>query len=66
MTQIQEQVYLITYQQNGLLMRDRFFNEAESAQRHLNYLQRLFPDSGVELHVLAIHSRQRRPSSTMY
>lgn len=60
MPQIQEQVFLITYQQNGLLMRDRFFEEAEPAQQHLNYLQRLFPESQVQLHVLSIHSRLRQ------
>lgn len=57
MTHIQEQVFLITYQQNGLLMRDRFFEEAEPARQHLNYLQHLFPDSQVQLHVLSIHKR---------
>lgn len=57
MTHIQEQVFLITYQQNGLLMRDRFFEEAEPARQQLNYLQHLFPDSQVQLHVLSIHKR---------
>jgi hypothetical protein len=58
MPQPQEQVFLITYHQNGLLMRDRYFEEAEPAHKHFAYLNRLFPEAQVELHILAIHQRK--------
>ncbi|PKL74965.1 MAG: hypothetical protein CVV27_17820 [Candidatus Melainabacteria bacterium HGW-Melainabacteria-1] len=47
-----QELFLITYLRDGLLRRDRWFHQPEEAQHHLSYLQQLFPDAGVKLHVI--------------
>ncbi|HEY9841727.1 MAG TPA: hypothetical protein V6D23_14785 [Candidatus Obscuribacterales bacterium] len=49
-----EELFLITYHQDGLLRRDSWFHQPEPAQRHFAYLQGLFPDSRVQLHVIPL------------
>lgn len=47
-----EELFLITYHQNGLMRRDSWFQQAEEAHRHFANLKALFPESGVQLHVI--------------
>lgn len=49
-----EELFLITYQQNGLLRRDSWFHQLEAARHHFAYLRNLFPDAGVQLHVIPV------------
>lgn len=51
-----EPLFLITYVQDGLLRRDSYHEQAESAQRHCDYLQGLFPDAQVQLHEILFSS----------
>lgn len=62
---VSEELFLITYQRNGLLQRDNWFEQREQAQNHYHYLQQLFPDSQVQLHVIP-YSQPEPASSRHY
>ena len=60
-----EELFLITYDQNGLMRRDSWFHQPEAARRHFDYLQKLFPDAGVRLHVIPLeHAQPAAPALT--
>ncbi|PIQ23987.1 hypothetical protein COW36_05565 [bacterium (Candidatus Blackallbacteria) CG17_big_fil_post_rev_8_21_14_2_50_48_46] len=56
----EEQIYLITYLQNGLQMRDRFFEEAEPARQHFHFLSQMFPEAQVKLHEISLKKRLKQ------
>ncbi|MGV3522806.1 MAG: hypothetical protein ACO1RX_01200 [Candidatus Sericytochromatia bacterium] len=45
-----EQLFLITYSQDGLVRRDSQFDEHGPALAHFQELQRRFPEAQVQLH----------------
>lgn len=59
-----EELFLITYDQNGLMRRDSWFHQPDDARRHFDYLQKLFPDAGVRLHVIPVEHAQPAPVFT--
>lgn len=49
-----EDLFLITYQRDGLIRRDSWFHQPDEAHRHVAYLQNLFPEAQVQLHVIPV------------
>lgn len=58
-----EELFLITYTQNGLMRRDSWFHQPDDARRHCDYLQKLFPEAGVRLHVIPVQHETAAPDN---
>lgn len=58
------EVFLITYQRQGLVHRDRYFDEYQQAKGHYDYLNQLFPDAQVQLHSIPMMCLDASPART--
>lgn len=54
MSPTSEDLFLITYHRDGLMHRDSWFHQPDDARRHVAYLQDLFPEARVQLHVIPV------------
>ncbi len=61
-----EDLFLITYQREGLIRRDSWFHQPDEAQRHVAYLQNLFPEAQVQLHVIPVGVMASATDSSRY
>ena len=61
-----EEIFMVTYFQDGLIQRDSVYTERHVAESHWAYLQRSFPDADVQLHVIPICAPAPNTSSRMH
>ena len=62
----QSEVFLITYQREGLVHRDSWFEDYPQAKGHFDYLSHLFPESRVQLHSIPMMYQDAPPDRTFF